>query len=348
MDARPRLRYQRGSRGVLKSALFLEIYFGQIGPLVKKYFRGGYNVTGKPRVCVVGSCNTDLVSHVPRMPAIGETLHGSSFYMGFGGKGANQAVMAAQLGADVSMIAKLGEDSFGRSTIENFRSRGVDTTHVHFTGEASSGVASIAVGPDGDNSIVIVAGANDLLTADEIENARSCIASADVLVCQLEIPLEVSLKALSVAKEEGLATIFNPAPAKEEIPEEIYGLSDVFCLNETETAILTGMTVETDGQAEAAALSILERGSGTVVVTLGERGGLVVDANSARRIDAKKVKAVDSTGAGDAFVGSLAFYTACGRSLAEAADLSCRIATRSVLAKGAQASFPAGNDLDGA
>ena len=173
----------------------------------------------RPVVCVVGACNMDLVSFVPRLPRMGETLHGSRFHMGFGGKGANQAVMAARLGADVSMIAELGQDIFGRDTLENFESVGIDTTHVHFTDEASTGVAPIAVDPDGENSIIIVMGANDLLTEEEIEAARAEIAAADVLVCQLEIPVEISLKALRVAREEGVATVFNPAPAREDLPD---------------------------------------------------------------------------------------------------------------------------------
>lgn len=298
-----------------------------------------------PRIAVVGACNLDLISYVPRMPAIGETLHGSRFQMGYGGKGANQAVMAAKLGAQVSMIAKVGEDPFGKDTIENLKSFGIDSTHVHTTGDAFSGVAPIAVDPEGRNSIIIVTGANDLLTEDEIERARSAIAASGAVICQLEIPLEISLKALRVARESRVPTIFNPAPAKEGLPDELYALSDVFCPNESETALLTGMPVETDADAEKAARVLLERGAGTVVLTLGERGALIVDRESVTRVAAETVKAVDSTGAGDAFVGSLAFFLAGGLTLREAAARACRIATRSVLRSGTQTSFPDSSEL---
>src|SRR5207244_1742426 len=224
------------------------------------------------RVVVVGAANIDLISYVPRLPRVGETLHGTSFHMGYGGKGANQAVMAAKLGAEVRMICKLGRDVFGEGTLENFRRHGVDTTDVTFTDEAFSGVAPIAVDPDGRNSIIIVTGANDLLSEADLERARPAIAASGVLVCQLEIPVETTLAALRIARDEGVRTIFNPAPAREELPEELYRLSDVLCPNEPETELLTGMP-----PGEAAARELLSRGAGSVVLTLGERGCLVVE-----------------------------------------------------------------------
>ncbi len=207
----------------------------------------------QPKITVVGSCNIDLVSYVPRLPVPGETLHGVRFQMGFGGKGANQAVMAAKLGADVTIIAKLGRDVFGENYLKNFEQVGICTRHVHFTDQASSGVAPIAVDADGRNAIIIVGGANDLLTPIEIEAARAEIAASKVLVCQLEIPLEPNLSALRLARAEGVTTIFNPAPARPDLPAEVYGLSDVFCPNETETQLLTGMPVTTMAEAESAA-----------------------------------------------------------------------------------------------
>ncbi len=296
--------------------------------------------SGRPAICVVGACNIDLVSYVPRLPEMGETLHGSDFQMGFGGKGANQAVMAAKLGAHVSMIAKLGEDTFGQDTLENFQSLGIDTAHVHSTADASSGVAPIAVDPEGQNSIIIVMGANDLLTEEEIEAARPAIAAADVLVCQFEIPLDLNLKALRVAREEGVATIFNPAPARADLPEEFYGLSSVFCPNESETELLTDMPVGTPAEDEAAARALIERGAGKVILTLGERGSLIVTPDSARRVPTENVRAVDSTGAGDAFVGSLAYFMAVDRPLEEAVRRANAIAARSVTKSGTQTSFP--------
>jgi ribokinase len=276
---------------------------------------------------------------------MGETLHGSKFQMGFGGKGANQAVMAAMLGAEVTMITKLGKDTFGENTLQNFRSHGINTDHIHFTDKAFSGVAPIAVDPEGRNSIIIVTGANDLLTVEEIEAARPAIAASGALVCQLEIPLELNLKALSIAREEGILTIFNPAPAREWLPESMYALSDIICPNETETELLTGLTVETDEQAEIAARVLLARGAKTVILTLGERGALIVDDASCTHVDAEKVKAFDTTGAGDAFVGSLAYFLSKKIELVDAVSRSCKIATMSVMKAGTQTSFPSAEEV---
>jgi ribokinase len=297
-------------------------------------------------VVVVGASMLDLISYVPRLPAPGETLHGSSFHMGYGGKGANQAVMAAKLGSSVSMVVKLGADVFGDGTLENFRSHDVDTEHVHRTEEAFSGVAPIAVIPDGTNAIIIVAGANDHLSEAEIEAARPTIAAADVLVCQLEIPLEITQLALRIAKEEGVRTILNPAPAREQLPAELYELADILCPNEPETELLTGGRVTTGEEAVVQAEVLRERGAGAVVLTLGERGCLVVDGAGADEIPTDAVEAVDTTGAGDAFVGSLAHFLARGADLRDAAARANRVAAISVTGRGTQTSFPAAADLD--
>lgn len=298
-----------------------------------------------PHICVVGACNIDLICYVPRMPSIGETLHGSKFQIGFGGKGANQAVMAAKLGANVSMITKLGQDTFGEDTLKNFQSYNINTDHIHFTDAAFSGVAPIAVNPEGQNSIVIVTGANDLLTEAEIEAARPTISSSGAVVCQLEIPLNLTLKALTVAREEGVLTIVNPAPAHEELPPELFQLSDILCPNESETEMLTGLPVESDAEAETAAYQLLKRGVKTVILTLGERGALIVDQKGSRRIKTEKVKAIDSTGAGDAFVGSLAAFLAQGMELDAGVKQACVIATLSVQKRGTQSSFPTASEI---
>jgi ribokinase len=265
--------------------------------------------------------------------------------MGFGGKGANQAVMAAKLGGDVTMITKLGRDIFGENTYKNFQNFGIDTQHVLFTEAAFSGVAPIAVDEDSHNSIIIVTGANDLLTPAEIEAARVSIAAAQIIVCQLEIPLETTLAALRVAREEGVATIFNPAPARAELPDELYQLSDIFCPNETETELLTGLPVGTLAEAETAARVLLARGAGQVILTLGERGSLLVAEDEVAHVPAIPVKALDSTGAGDAFVGALAYFLAAGRPIAAAMDRANRIAGVSVQSSGTQTSFPTAADL---
>ena len=296
------------------------------------------------RVVVVGATNVDLISYVPRLPAPGETLHGTSFRIGHGGKGANQAVMASRLGSSVALVTKLGMDVFGDGALENLRAHGVDTAHVHRTGEASTGVAPIAVDGSGTNAIIIVTGANDLLTLDELEAARATIAAASVVVCQLEIPLGLTQRALRIAREEGVPTILNPAPARAALPDELYALADVICPNEPETELLTGGSVTDLVAAEAQARILRERGAGAVVLTLGERGCLVVDED-ATHLPADVVAAVDTTGAGDAFVGSLAHFLALGADLRDAAARAGRVAAISVTAKGTQTSFPAAATL---
>jgi ribokinase len=253
--------------------------------------------------------------------------------------------MAAKLGSRVGMLTKLGKDTFGEGTLRNLERFGVDTRHVHFTADASSGVAPIMVDPDARNAIVIVTGANDLLTVAEIEAARADIASAAVLVCQLEIPLELNLAAMRVARSAGVRTVFNPAPARAELPMEAYPLSDVFCPNESEAELLTGLPVATDAQAEAAARVLLARGAGSVVLTRGSRGSLVANGNHMLHLPAQRVQAVDSTGAGDAYVGSLAHFLARGSDLTEAARRAGAIATRSVLKPGTQTSFPSAEEV---
>ncbi len=299
----------------------------------------------KPKICVVGACNLDLISYVPRLPKMGETLHGNRFHMGFGGKGANQAIMAAKLGGDVTMVTKLGQDVFGENTLKNFKSWGVNPHHIHFTDQAFSGVAPIAVDTEGHNSIIIVTGANDLLTEAEVEAARSAIASSSILVCQLEIPMDINLAALRIAREEGVKTIFNPAPARSDIPEEFYHLSDIFCPNESETELLTGMSVESVNEAEYAAKMLIERGAASVILTLGERGSLLVTDKTSEHVPVDQVRALDTTGAGDAFVGSLAFFLAAGKSLSKSIERANRIAAISVQSSGTQTSFPEAREL---
>jgi len=216
---------------------------------------------------------------------------------------------------------------------------------VHFTDQAFSGVAPIAVDPEGHNAIIIVTGANDLLTEEEIEAARPTIAAAQILVCQLEIPMNITLAALRISRQEGIKTIFNPAPARDNLPDEIYQLSDIFCPNESETELLTDMPVETIEEAEIAAQVLIERGAGTVILTLGERGSLLVTDSNIEHVPVESVKALDTTGAGDAFVGSLAYFMASEKPLSEAIKRANCIAAISVQSSGTQTSFPEAKDL---
>jgi len=299
----------------------------------------------RPKICVVGASNLDLISFVPRLPRMGETLHGTRFHMGYGGKGANQAVMAAKLGVDVAMVTKLGRDIFGENTLKNFETWGIDTQHVLFTDQAFSGVAPIAVDPTGHNAIIIVTGANDLLTVEEVEAARGIITACQIMICQLEIPLEATLAALRVAREAGVSTILNPAPARNDLPEEFFQLSDIFCPNESEAEMLSGIPVTDLEEAEAAGRVLLERGAGEVIVTCGESGNLLVTEAETTHVPAEQVVAVDTTGAGDAYVASLAFFLATGKPVTEAMRRASYVAAISVQSVGTQVSFPGVEDL---
>jgi len=293
-----------------------------------------------PRICVVGSAMIDLIARVPRLPVMGETLVGSAFHQGFGGKGSNQAVMAARLGAAVTMVVKLGRDGFGESTLENYRRNGIDTQHVSFDDQRSSGVAPIAVDDEGHNSIIIVPGANDALGPVDVERAADAIRAARVVVCQCEVPDAANITAFRLARAAGATTILNPAPARP-LPPELLALTDILTPNETEAALLTGLPVDTIEQAGQAAAKLRASGSRTVIITLGERGALLLDDQGSAHVPSVAVRAVDSTGAGDAFVGSLAFELASEREVRDALPRAAAIAALSVTASGTQMSFPA-------
>lgn len=295
----------------------------------------------RPRICVVGSSIIDLVSYAPRLPKLGETLPGSRFATGFGGKGANQAAMAALLGADVRMISKVGDDTFGRDYLANFATLGIDAAHVSRSTTASTGVAPIWVDEStGANAIIVVLGANDELSVADVAAAEAAITEADVLIGQWEVPIACVVVAFRIARAHGVRTVFNPAPARGALPAEIYALVDVFCPNESETELLTGMSVATLADVELAARTLLARGPSTVVVTLGERGALAVDAEGAMHHTAPNVHAVDTTGAGDAFVGALATMLAAGRSVNDAVTVAIELASESVQHLGTQKSYP--------
>jgi len=301
------------------------------------------NANRTARICMVGSCMVDLISRVPRLPLAGETLVGNSFSIGYGGKGANQAVMAARLGAQVAVVARLGRDVFGENTLVNFKEQGIDTTYVTFDEVRFSGVAPIAVDQfSGQNAIIIVPGANDGLTSDIVRAAEPAISAANVVICQCEIPVESSLEAFRIAKRTpGRTTILNPAPAPAVLPDELLALTDLLVPNENEAERLTGLHVFTMEEAAAAAAALQKRGPQMVVITLGERGALLASGHApVIYVPAGRVQVVDTTGAGDAFVGSLACFIGEGREPAQAVQWACRIATQTVLMPGTQTSMP--------
>uniref|UniRef100_A0A8D2BQL2 Ribokinase n=1 Tax=Sus scrofa TaxID=9823 RepID=A0A8D2BQL2_PIG len=248
-------------------------------------------------VVVVGSCMTDLVSLTSRLPKTGETIHGQKFFIGFGGKGANQCVQAARLGAKTSMVCKVGKDSFGNDYIENLKQNDISTEFTYQTEDAATGTASIIVNNEGQNIIVIVAGANLLLNTEDLREAASTISRAKVMICQLEVTPATSLEALTIAHSNGVKTLFNPAPAIADLDPRFYTLSDVFCCNESEAEILTGLEVRSPKDAGQAAQVLLERGCCVVIITLGAEGCVMLSRTEPvpKHIPTEKVKAVDTT-----------------------------------------------------
>jgi len=296
-------------------------------------------------ICVVGSSNIDLTARVPRLPRLGETLIGHTLHLGYGGKGANQAIAAAKLGARVTMVTKLGRDVFGEGALENYRAHGVDTTFVQFDEQHASGLATIFVDDAAQNCIVIVPGANAHLSPADVQAAVAAIRAADTLVCQLEIPVETTLEAFRLARAANVRTILNPAPAAP-LPAELLQLTDVCVPNESETEMLTGVPVRDLAEGERAARALLARGVRNVILTLGERGALVVTPDTGTHLAPIRVQAVDPTGAGDAFIGSLAVFLGEGLPLLEAARRANAIAALSVTKIGTQTSFPARAEAD--
>ncbi|HEX5827723.1 MAG TPA: ribokinase [Candidatus Limnocylindrales bacterium] len=289
-----------------------------------------------PRIAVVGSTMIDLIAYARRVPSGGETIQGDDFRLGFGGKGANQAVMARLLGAEVAMVNALGDDVFGDMTMRNFAEHGIDTRFVTRVA-GSSGVAPIWVEPDGTNRIICVAGANDAMVPADAADAVRALAPLDVVVGQFEIPQAVTTAAFEAARTLGAITVLNPAPAADLDPA-LLALTDWLIPNESEFARIAGATpAATDEEILAFARSTGSR----VVVTLGARGAALLDAHGVvQRIPAPSVSAVDTTGAGDAFVGGFAFGLATGLSDLDAVALGIRCASDSVQRPGTQRSFP--------
>jgi ribokinase len=287
-----------------------------------------------PRIVVIGSANIDLTTFTDQFPRPGETIFGRDFSLGFGGKSANQAVAARLCGAEVSMVARVGDDMFGEATIQNFKSFGIDTSRVLITPGVSTGVAPIFVESNGQNRILVVKGANDRLTPEDVYAAKDVILRADKVVLGLEIPLLTSIKALQYAKEHGIQTIFNPAPAQV-LDLKQAGFADYVIPNETEAEILSGMPVRNLDEARTCAQKLIEGGLSRVIITLGANGALFGD----QHIPAFPVAPVDTTGAGDAFIGSLAVFLSSGYSELEAISRANLYAAISTLSIGTQKSF---------
>jgi ribokinase len=287
---------------------------------------------------VVGSANIDLTTFADRFPNAGETIFGQRFDLGFGGKGANQAVAGRLCGADVFMVARVGSDLFGPATIENFEKLGIDTTHVKQVEGWSSGVAPIFVEPNGQNRILVVKGANDALKPADVDAAAEMLKSTDCIVLQFEIPLETVYYTVAFARKHGIRCILNPAPGQ---PVDMGALAslDYFVPNESEAESITGIAVRNVDDARKCANKLLNEGIHRVIITLGAKGSLLASRAASEHVPAFAVKSVDSTGAGDAFIGSFAVFLAEGVPEPEAVRRANLYAGLSTTGVGTQKSF---------
>ncbi|WP_412460257.1 ribokinase [Pseudomonas sp. SC11] len=292
------------------------------------------------KVVVVGSLNMDLVARAERLPRGGETLAGDSFFTAPGGKGANQAVAAARLGASVAMIGNVGDDAYGQQLRQALQDEGVDCQAVAICEGVSSGLALIVVDAASQNAIVIIAGGNGQLTAESVERFDALLQQAEVVVCQLEVPPATVAWTLARGRELGKTVILNPAPTSGQLPTDWFAHIDYLIPNESEAEALTGLPVTDLDSARRAAERLREWGAGKVIVTLGAQGALFVSAAGDRHFPANRVNAVDTTAAGDTFVGGFAAGLACGLEEGEAIVRGQRAAALSVTRVGAQPSIP--------
>jgi ribokinase len=292
----------------------------------------------RPRIAVVGSANVDMTTFTNQFPKPGETIFAQKFDLGFGGKGANQAVAARLCGAEVFMVARVGSDLFGPATIENFRKQGIDTTHVKQVEGLSSGVAPIFVEPSGQNRILVVKGANDALRPADVDAAGETLKTSDCIVLQFEIPLETVYYTIAFARKHGIRCILNPAPAQ---PVDMAALKDLdyFVPNESEAEAIIGSRVRDIDDAKTCAQKLVDRGIRRVIITLGANGSLLAGRDGSEHLPPFAVKSIDSTGAGDAFIGSFAVFLGEGVPEKEAVRRANLYAGLSTTGVGTQKSF---------
>jgi len=290
-------------------------------------------------IVVVGSSNTDMIIKVPHLPNPGETILGGEFTQAAGGKGANQAVAAARAGGNVSFIARVGQDMFGKSAIEGLKSDGINVDNVIIDESAPSGVAQIFVSEDGENCIGVASGANANLSKEDILNTQKKIASSDILLTQLETPIDTIEEAMKIANENGATVILNPAPAQK-LSDKLLSYVSILTPNETEAEILTGIPVEDELDAEKAAKLLLKKGIKLVLITLGSKGVLVANKEMVKLYKAYNVTAIDTTAAGDVFNGALAVAFSQNKEIEDVIQFSQKAAAISVTRLGAQPSAP--------
>ena len=294
-------------------------------------------------ILVIGSLNADLVVRVRRLPAPGETIQGDDLATFPGGKGANQAVAAARLGAKVAMLGRVGSDAFGKTLLDNLKNNKVDVSGVIRDDKTPTGTAIILVDSLGQNSIVLSPGANGKVSPEDI-NLESLVDSS-LLLLQFEIPIETVIYSAKLAREKKLRILLNPAPARP-LPRELLEAADFILPNETELGLLTGSSVSDLDSIEKASFSLVKRGARNLIVTLGANGALIVNKDGAKHIPPYKVKAVDTTAAGDAFVGGLAVGLLNGKSLEDAVQYACACGALTATKLGAQPSLPTMDDVE--
>ena len=297
------------------------------------------------KIVVVGSLNMDLVVQVPEIPKPGETILGFNFGSFPGGKGANQAVAAARLGATVTMIGQVGDDSYGEILVGNLASEGVNTKHISIDRNSATGVAMITVDERGQNSIAVASGANFTLTAEQIQSAWEKIGEIDVLVMPLETPLETIYRAAKLAKDQNVRVVLNPAPARPLNPD-LLTMVDILIPNEHGTLQIAGYIDNGDSSIAESARALIGRGVNTVVITLGENGAMIVDKKLGEKtIPSIKVDVLDTTAAGDSFVAALAVGLVEGKSLSEACSFANAAGAITVTRMGAQPSLPTRREI---
>jgi len=299
----------------------------------------------KKKIVVIGSSNTDMVIRTPRIPRPGETVLGGEFFMAPGGKGANQAVAAARAGGDVHFIARVGDDIFGRQSYDGFVGAGIHAERIVQDKDSPSGVALIIVGPDGENCIAVASGANARLAVTDVRQAKAVITSADIVLMQLESPLETIQEAAEIAASAGVPVILNPAPART-LSDDILRRLAYLTPNENEAEILTGITLIKKSDLAKAADALLAKGIRAVLITLGAKGVYVASGEKKEVVPAFKVIPVDTTAAGDAFNGALAVALAEGRPLLEAARFANAAAALATTKMGAQPSLAIRTDIE--
>jgi len=295
----------------------------------------------RPKIVVVGSSNTDMVVKAARIPAPGETVLGGAFVMAAGGKGANQAVAAARLGAEVTLVARLGADPLGDEAIAGYQKDSILTDLIVRDPDRPTGVALILVDAHGENSITVALGANESLSPDDVERAAERIRAADAVVMQLEVPLAAVEQAAAIARAAGVPVILDPAPAPDGgLPEALLRNVTFLKPNESEAERLTGISVSDRASAERAARALQELGPRTVIITLGSQGAIVVDEAAVHHVPAYRVTAVDTTAAGDAFTGAFATAVGAGAALVEAVRRAAAAGALAATRMGAQPSLP--------